>query len=131
MAQYLGIDFGTKRVGVAVADADVRLARPLQTLVGDDPVEQLRRLVESQGAQDVVVGLPRGLDGQETAQTAAVRTFADSLSVALGITVTLQDEAGTSSVAEDRLKEVGRPYQPSDIDAWAAAIILQDYLDNL
>ena len=80
----------------------------------------------------VVVGLPRGLDGHDTAQTLAVRRFTDdTIWRKLHIEAVFQDEAGTSSVAEDRLKEAGKPYAKADIDAEAATIILQDYLDTL
>ena len=89
--------------------------------------------IEKEGPfEAVVVGLPRGLDGHETPQTLAVRRFCDDiLWRKLKIEPIFQDEAGTSSVAEDRLKASGKPYPKGAIDAEAATIILQDYLDTL
>lgn len=129
MAKYLGIDYGAKRIGLATADGETKLANPLST-VG---LAGLADIIKREGPFDqVVVGLPRSLDGQETAQTLAVRRFSDDvLWGKLHIDPVFQDEAGTSSVAEERLREIGKPYEKADIDAEAATIILQDYLDNL
>jgi len=129
LGKYLGIDYGAKRVGLATADSDAMLASPLRTV----PPHELVAAIEAEGPfTAVVVGLPRGLDGQDTAQTTAVRRFSDDLLWRrLHIEPVFQDEAGTSSVAEDRLKASGKTYAKGAIDAEAAAIILQDYLDTL
>lgn len=128
MSHYLGIDYGARRIGLAVAD-DAKLARPLATVAPAELVEAIKR----NGPFDVVVvGLPRSLDGNETPQTLAVKRFCDDvLWRGLKIDPVYQDEAGTSWVAEDRLKESGKPYTKGDIDAEAAGIILQDYLNTL
>lgn len=126
--RYLGIDYGAKRIGLATADDEVRLAQPLATV---SPRELLARIKQEGPFGVVVVGLPRGLDGSDTPQTLAVRRFTDDHLGDLDAEVTFQDEAGTSGVAEDRLREAGKPYQAEQIDAEAAAIILQDYLDAL
>jgi putative Holliday junction resolvase len=127
--KYLGIDYGARRIGLSTADDEVRIASPFATVSS----EELVKIIEREGPfEQVVVGLPRSLDGQETPQTLAVRHFNDDvLWRRLHIEAVYQDEAGTSGVAEDRLKESGKPYEKKDIDAEAAAIILQDYLDNL
>jgi len=129
LGKYLGIDYGAKRVGLATADSDAMMASPLRTVAP----HELVAVIEAEGPFiAVVVGLPRGLDGQDTAQTTAVRRFSDDLLWRrLHIEPVFQDEAGTSGVAEDRLKESGKTYEKADIDAEAAAIILQDYLDTL
>lgn len=129
MLKYLGIDYGTRRVGLSVATDDTKLASPLKTVSPDDLVS----FIKDSGPYDqVILGLPRSLDGHDTAQTLAVRHFADDvLWRRLNIEPVFQDEAGTSGLAEDRLKESGKDYQKGDIDAEAAAIILQDYLDSL
>ena len=130
MAKYLGIDYGMKRIGLAVGDSETKLATPLTTVAGAD---KLAETIKAEGPfEAVVVGLPRSLDGSETPQTLAVRHFCDDvLWRRLHIEPVFQDEAGTSGVAEDRLKEAGKPYEKADIDAEAASIILQDYLDAL
>jgi putative Holliday junction resolvase len=129
LGKYLGIDYGSARIGLATADSDAMMASPHATI----PPHQLVATIEREGPFEiVVVGLPRSLDGTETPQTLAVRRFCDDvLWRKLHIDPVFQDEAGTSGVAEDRLKEAGRPYVKADIDAEAAAIILQDYLDAL
>jgi putative Holliday junction resolvase len=128
--KYLGIDYGVKRIGLAVGDSEVKLATPLTTVTTAD---QLAATIEREGPfKAVVVGLPRSLDGSETPQTLAVRRFCDDvLWRKLRIDPVFQDEAGTSGAAEERLQEAGKPYEKADIDAEAASIILQDYLDTL
>jgi putative Holliday junction resolvase len=129
LAKYLGIDYGARRIGLATADKDTKIAAPLRT-VG---IKELLAVIEREGPfEAVIVGLPRSLDGHETPQTLVVRRFCDDvLWRRLKIEPILQDEAGTSSLAEERLKEAGKPYDKAAIDAEAAAIILQDYLDTL
>jgi putative Holliday junction resolvase len=126
--RILGIDYGAARIGLATADDDTKLATPH----GAVNSAGLTAFIKNEGPFDtIVVGLPRGLDGQDTPQTLAVRHFTDDVLGPLGIEPVFQDEAGTSGVAESRLKEAGKPYTKPDIDAEAASIILQDYLDNL
>lgn len=128
---FLGLDYGSVRIGVARADSKTKLASPLMTLT--QPPRDFRAieaLITDQAATALIVGLPRSLDGEDTAQTATARKFARELA-RFGLPIHLVDEAGTSSVAEERLQATGKPYARADIDAEAAAIILQDYLDNL
>ena len=126
--KYLGIDMGARRIGLAVGDDEIHMASPLATVSPDELVSK----IDAAGPFEAfVIGLPRGLDGQETAQTLAVHRWVDDLLGHRDEPVIWQDEAGTSSVAEDELKASGKPYDRSDIDAAAAALILQDYLDSL
>jgi putative pre-16S rRNA nuclease len=129
LAKYLGIDYGARRIGLAIGDGESKLALP-KTAVS---VQELEKFIKDEGPfSAVVVGLPRNLNGGDTAQTIAVRRFSDDvLWRKLHIEPVFQDEAATSSIAEERLKQVGKPYNKADIDAEAAAIILQDYLDTL
>jgi putative Holliday junction resolvase len=129
LVKFLGIDYGAKRIGLAIGNSEAKIAQPL----GAVGVEELARTIEREGPFDaVIVGLPRNLDGSDTAQTLAVHRFSDDvLWRKLKIDPVYQDEAATSAVAEERLKEAGKPYSKGDIDAEAAAIILQDYLDTL
>jgi putative Holliday junction resolvase len=129
MRKFLGIDYGATRIGLATGDDEAKLALSLMT-VG---VHELAEIIKREGPfAAVVVGLPRNLDGSDTAQTLAVHRFTDDvLWRLLHIEAVFQDEAATSEVAEKQLKESGKPYTKADIDAAAAAIILQDYLDAL
>lgn len=129
MPKYLGIDYGARRIGLAIGDDEAKLALPK----GAVTVQQLEKFIKEEGPfSAVIVGLPRNLNGGDTAQTVAVRRFSDDvLWRKLHIEAVFQDEAATSSIAEERLKLVGKPYEKGDIDSEAAAIILQDYLDTL
>jgi putative Holliday junction resolvase len=127
----LALDVGTVRIGVARASALVRIPEVLTTLPNDQHIwSQLLELCEQHNAETLVVGLPRGLEGQETAQTALVREFVDKLTDVVGVPIALQDEALTSQKAEAELEERGKPYQKGDIDALAAVFILEDYLTS-
>jgi len=128
---YLGLDVGGRRIGVAVAGIVARLSSPLLTLDRQDAgdiFERIEKLIDEHQVADIVVGLPRGMDGQETGQTAIAREFADELARTCGVVVHMQDEAATSIAAEEELKASGKPYQKGDIDSGAAAIILSDWL---
>jgi len=127
----LALDVGEKRIGVAVADVKLQFPKPLTTLENTDTIWQdLQKIVDEQQSGLVVVGLPRGLDGQETAQTAYARVFMQELRTNLGLPVREQDEAATSVKAEQELRGRGKPYEKGDIDALAATYILEDYLQE-
>jgi putative Holliday junction resolvase len=127
----LALDVGTKRIGVALASSIARMPHPLMTLDADaeDLLTQLAAIIKAEDVGLLVVGLPRGLEGQETAQTTLVRDFAASLAQ-FQLPVAFQDEALTSRKAEAELEARGRPYAKGDIDALAATYILEDYLLN-
>lgn len=128
---YIALDVGEKRIGVAVGDDSVRIAVPFETVdVDGGEVEAISEIVVREGAETVVVGYPRNQSGEPTAQTQFVVDFADKLSD-VAPNIVFQDESLTSVIAEKRLEGYNRPYQKSDIDAQAAAIILQDYLEQL
>jgi putative holliday junction resolvase len=125
----LAIDVGERRIGVARARLDTSFPQPLTTLDNPDMfIDDLQRLVQDERAALVVIGLPRGLGGQETAQTTAVREFAAALKPHLGVPLFFTDEAVTSEHAENELKQRGKPYAKADIDALAATYILDDFL---
>ncbi len=129
---YIGIDYGAARIGVARAGFLAKIAEPLTTLLVDGTeVNTIIALAEQEEAGTIVLGRPRGLDGQVTPQTAIVENFAKHLRVH-GFDVQLVDEALTSVAAEDLLKEKHRPKWPhEDVDSIAAMILLDDYLHSL
>lgn len=132
----MGLDVGERRIGVAIADELGSIASPL-TIVrrrsGD--LAELRDLAHERGVDRVVVGLPTGLSGREGPQAAVVRAFADELDGAVGpgVEVVFWDERLTTAVAERMLREGGRRRGKGqgkpEVDAVAAAVILQGYLD--
>jgi len=129
LSSILALDVGTKRVGVAVASLAARLPRPLITLArGDNFFEELRQTANKEDISAIVVGLPRGLDGQHTPQTESTEKFVDQLRREIDLPVHLQDEALTSKKAEAELEARGGPYDREAVDALAATYILEDFL---
>ncbi len=142
----LGIDLGTRRIGVAIAEPGDLAARPLTTIPrADEGSTQewrvLADLVTAHGVGELVVGLPLEAAGGEGPMAAATRAWAEAAGRALGLPVTLRDERLSSSVAESRLGPMprGRSGGPPSrtqrgryrarVDREAAAVILQDELD--
>ena len=126
----LALDVGEKRIGLAKADSKTGMAFPFRTLENDESFQsKLREIINNEKIVILVVGLPRGMDGQETKQTAYARDFAKNLND-VGLPIHLQDEAGTSVQARQELEDKGQPFEKGDIDALAATYILQDFLDN-
>jgi len=138
--RVLGVDVGERRIGVAISDRSRTLARPLTTLTveraGDgvdrvaDMIARLRE--EEDGLDMVVVGLPVRLDGSQNAATARAVAFVDELRARVPIVILTEDERLTSREAESRLAQQERDWRKrkEKLDAAAAAIILQDYLDR-
>lgn len=128
---FLALDVGEKRIGVAVGDSGVRIAVPFETVDVDGlEFERIARLVIQEAADVVIIGYPRNQSGEPTAQTAYVENFASQLTD-IAPRIVFQDESLTSVLAEQQLKAHGKPYSKGDIDAQAAALILQDYLEQL
>lgn len=128
-SSILALDIGSKRIGVAIADSIARLPRPLTTIDATvDPLKQIADLAAKHNASEIVAGLPRGLEGQNTTQTEFTENFVRQLKLKTGILVHLQDEAVTSAQAEEELRQSGKTYSKGDIDALAATYILEDFL---
>ena len=138
--RILAVDVGARRVGLAISDASGTLARPLETLVvtsDADAVERVaRRVVELTGEDDglaaIVVGVPTRLDGTPTTETARAIAFVASLKTRTSLTIATEGERLSSHEAESRLAVRERDWRKRKamLDAAAAAIILQDYLDR-
>lgn len=127
---FLGLDVGGRRIGVATADSIGRIAQPKPTLLVDDTMpEQLRKLIVENDITDIVVGYPRNQTGDPTSQTQAVEAFVGEFIHPLRMPIHWQDESVTSVLAEERLAARKKPYTKADIDAEAACIILQEFLD--
>ena len=137
----LGIDYGQKRIGLALSDASGLLARPWKVIARTGNASQvaaaLAAEVKGLDASDeavavVVVGYPRRLNGEANEQTVAVQHVADRLKAVLQIPVVLQDERLSSHEAEELLARRERDWRKRKplLDAMSAAVILQDYLDT-
>lgn len=130
MGKILALDVGSKRIGVAEGDESFRIAYPVATVIVDGgEIEKLAGLVTAAQPSRIVVGFPRNQAGEPTEQTKVVEAFAEHLKT-FGLPVVFQDESLTSVTAEQRLRERAKPYTKEMIDAEAAAVILQDYLEE-
>jgi putative Holliday junction resolvase len=131
--RILGLDIGGERIGVAISDEMGILASPLGLIRRGGNVEnELRQFIEKYGPVLLVAGLPVGLSGREGPQAKEVREFTDALAEKVGVPLEYWDERLTTSIAERRLigSGVRRKDRRDRIDALAAAVILQGYLDH-
>jgi putative Holliday junction resolvase len=133
--RVLALDIGSVRIGVATSDETGLLASPHSVIArrsNESALEAILRTLTETGAGLVVVGLPVSLDGQLHAQASRVQSFAEKLRKRLGVPMVYADETLSSVRAEEILRERGvRPdRRRRQIDAVAAAVILQDYLDQ-
>ncbi|HET9659665.1 MAG TPA: Holliday junction resolvase RuvX [Thermomicrobiales bacterium] len=131
--RLLGLDVGGKRIGIAVSDEGQILASPWGMVEqGRNAIEQIGRIARETGAVAIVAGLPTGLSGREGSQAAETRRFADSVGATLDLPLSYWDERLTSSQAERMLIDAGmrRKDRRGQIDALAASLMLQNYLDS-
>lgn len=130
--RILGLDVGEKRIGVARADSDTKIAVPVGFInVDGSEWQEIARIAKLNSTNFFVLGLPRSNEGNETRQTLYVRNFARVLMEKLPeARVRFQDESLTSVEAESRLKKRQKKYEKGDIDAEAASIILQDFIES-
>ena len=123
------LDVGEKRIGVAIGDNSVRIAVPLETVeVDGNEINNIEKIINDEQADILVIGYPRNQSGEATAQTKFVEDFSKQLEK-IDIKIVFQDESLTSVMAEQRLVSFKKPYSKADIDAQAASIILQDYIE--
>ncbi len=131
----VGVDYGTKRVGIAVSDPLWMFAQPHGTYSPRDALQQLRAIESEDGVAVAIVGWPLLPDGSEGRATEAVSAFIRRLKKAIPTVVIVKwDERYTSEVARDRIREAGPRSRwkgtKGRVDAAAASIILQEYLDE-
>ena len=130
--KVLAIDFGTKRVGLAVGDTQLGIALPKGVLKNDEHlIERIYEIVHSTGVGEVVVGLPLTPSGKEGQRAREVKRFVESLKEKLTDTkVVLWDERYTTLEAETRLKDLPPKKRKELLDSVSAQIILEDYLQS-
>lgn len=128
-SQLLALDVGERRIGVAIADPRVRISVPLETIdVDGNEIERIAYLCQRDNVSRIVVGYPRNQSGEATKQTAFVEDFARQLKFIAPIA--FQDESLTSVHATRMLEQSKKRYERGDVDMQAAALILQDYLEE-
>ncbi|MEK7452900.1 MAG: Holliday junction resolvase RuvX [Patescibacteria group bacterium] len=123
--RYLGIDYGDKRVGLALSDEDGILGMPFKTIQNQNLIKVLKKIIKDENVGMVIVGLPLNLNMQETGQTKKVNIFRDNLKRQINIPVEFENEFLTSVQAEK--SGVGK----DKIDEASAALILQSYFDKM
>lgn len=136
MGRCMALDVGDRRIGVALSDPLQILASPLQTIyrTGDESaIAEIIGLVNSRAVEKLVIGLPYSLDGTIGPQAEKVLSFKDKIAGQLSIEIILQDERLSSVTADQKLRETSKKKSSQlkgKIDAAAATVILQSYLDE-
>lgn len=131
--RILGLDIGGERIGIAISDEMGILASPLGMIRrGADVARELAKYIETYSPVLLVAGLPLGLSGREGSQAQDVRAYTDTLAATVGLPLEYWDERLTTSIAEQRLIGAGvrRRERRDKVDALAASVILQGYLDH-
>lgn len=129
--RVLGIDFGAARIGIAIGDMILKIASPYEVIQNkdfDDFAEKLIAIIDDEGVERLVIGLPLNMDGGETPQTKSVQRFIKQVKEHFQIDVVTEDERLTSRHAEELLKNADMKQKNSD-DV-AAMVILQAYFDR-
>lgn len=133
-ARIAAVDYGTKRVGIALADPLRMFAQPYGTFTQEEAVRQLQQIKEKEGLAVVVVGWPITEAGEEGRATERVQQYINRLrNIMPAVHVVKWDERYTSELAKEKIRETGRRRRRNDrgrVDAAAAAIILQEYLNQ-
>ena len=133
MSRILGIDVGDKRVGIALSDPSGSFATPHTTLLraGGAAEDGILQLVQEHGVEVVVVGLPLGAGGERNPQCDKVGRFCRRLSKRAAVRIVFVDEHLSSEDAQEKLRASGRShFKKEEVDAVAAALILQAHLDT-
>jgi len=127
----LGLDIGTKRIGIAKAFWPDGLPSPLITLANDHNfLANLQSIIQTENVKILVVGRPRGLDSKDTQQTNFTSSFVQELNKSLNLPIHWIDEALTSIQAENELRLTKKAYSKEDIDSLSATYILEDFMKN-
>jgi putative Holliday junction resolvase len=134
--RILGIDHGTKRIGIAISDELGMIAQPLEFIPAEplnDSLARLKKIIEERGVELLLVGMPRNMDGTYGPAAQKVNEFIATVKTVIATPVKLWDERLTSAQANRVLIQanVRRDKRKEKVDMTAAAILLQSYLDNL
>jgi putative Holliday junction resolvase len=128
--EFLGVDVGGSRVGIARGSSVARIAEPLKTVPAGEAIEQIAGHISRNQTDGLVIGLPRNLSGEETEQTKAIRQWVEQAKADIKLPFYWQDEALTSREAAVKVQASKFKSQIIDEHAVAASIILQDFLDT-
>ncbi len=134
MGRLLAIDYGARRVGLALSDPLKMIASPYRTIINKNNtilIEEIEKIIAAEDVELTIMGLPLGMAGQKTEQTKKVEEFVDKLTDR-GIIIKYEDERWSSVAAKRSMKEqnIKSGYNKDLVDQTAAAIFLQQYLDR-
>ena len=134
MGRLLAIDYGARRVGLALSDPLKMIASPYRTIINNNNtilIEEIETIIAAEDVELTIIGLPLGMAGQKTEQTKKVEEFVDKL-IDRGIIIKYEDERWSSVAAKRSMKEqnIKSGYNKDLVDQTAAAIFLQQYLDR-
>ena len=134
MSRFLGIDYGSKRVGLAISDRSNIIAKPYKTLINkseNDLLNQIEIIIRDNNIKLIVIGLPLNMSGNDTIQTKSVRRFKKAL-LTIGLPIVFEDERLSSVSAKNSLilQNIKTGHNKSQIDKTAAALLLQQFLDK-
>lgn len=129
MSKILGIDYGSRRIGLAIGEETLKIALPFDIILNKVGwVGQLRRVIDGEKVYRLVVGRPLNMSGEETQKTSEVEEFISELELNFHLPIIRQDERLSSKLADQLYREYKRKYPR---DAVAAMVILQSYLDSI
>ena len=133
MGRVLAIDYGKRRIGLAISDSKKTVALPMKTIDirKTEPISEIKKIVNDYEIDEIVIGLPLLPDGEEGTRAKDVREFRKRLSEEIDLPISFVDERLTTIEATDRLREYKAPRKNKDkIDAIAAQLILETYLSS-
>jgi putative Holliday junction resolvase len=134
--RILGIDFGTTRIGLSLSDPLLILAQPYDTIPNDEHVyDRISEIVRQEGVETIVVGMPLNLKGEKAKKALEVEAFIEILAQSVKAQIVQWDERFTTSIAHETLRTMGtkkrdRETNKGRVDAMAASVLLQGYLDS-
>jgi putative Holliday junction resolvase len=129
MDKLLAIDYGEKKIGLAIGDSETKIASPFRILVNNkELMDKLKEICRKEEIDKIVIGLPVGLKGTNTEQTKLVLNFIEKVKKSLGLEVIEQDEKFSSMYAQKLLRETKAKHLDDDV---AAMIVLQSHLDEV
>lgn len=126
----IGLDVGEKRIGVARVNTVAKLPSPIGVIKNTDTTfEEIKKIANEEGAATIVVGIPRNLDGLETAQSVSIRKFAKQLEEETGLNIVFADESLSSKRAEKVIRD--QKNNKTELDALAACFILEEFINGV
>ena len=136
LKRFLAIDFGTKRIGLALSDPLKTFAYPFSTISNNTRTFQvLKKVIHDKNIEKIILGFPLKEDGSETSLAKEIKEFKKNLQKIFPFEILMRDERYSSSIAEEQIRQSvtkkSKRRQKSLIDSGAAAVILQDYLDEI